>query len=125
MWVVEQASCKSYQITCAFSPGCFGVKGRQGVNPETALEPRWRLPGWGKNRRNREKFLQGETTQPDYDHGGNRNWPAFKCVVYKPTLKRAMGYDEPPKLQPRQGRLMLAEPFSVTLLALALNPRSG
>jgi hypothetical protein len=42
---------------------------------------------------------QLETTQPDYDHGGNRNWPAFRCVVYKSTLKRALGYDEPPKLQ--------------------------
>jgi hypothetical protein len=43
---------------------------------------------------------QSETAGPDYDHGGNSNWPAFKCVVYKPTLKRATGYDEPPKLQP-------------------------
>ena len=40
---------------------------------------------------------QSETAQPDYDHGGNRNWPVFKCVVYKPTVKRAMGYDELPK----------------------------
>jgi hypothetical protein len=40
---------------------------------------------------------QSETAQPDHDHGGNRNWPAFRCVVYKPTVKRAMGYDELPK----------------------------
>jgi hypothetical protein len=40
---------------------------------------------------------QSETTQPDYDHGGNRNWPAFKCAVYKPAVKRAMAYDEVPK----------------------------
>ena len=40
---------------------------------------------------------QSETTQPDYDHGGNRNWPAFKCVVYKPTVRKAGGYDEPPQ----------------------------
>jgi hypothetical protein len=33
---------------------------------------------------------QSETTQPDYDRGNmNRNWPIFKCVVYKPTVKRA------------------------------------
>ena len=38
-----------------------------------------------------------KTAQPDYDHGGNRNWPAFKCPVYKPTVKRAMAYDEPPQ----------------------------
>jgi hypothetical protein len=38
---------------------------------------------------------QSESTQPDYDHRGNHNWPAFKCVVYKPTVKRAMAYDEP------------------------------
>jgi hypothetical protein len=40
---------------------------------------------------------QLETTEPDYDHGGNRNWPAFKCAVYKPTVKRAMAYEELPK----------------------------
>lgn len=40
---------------------------------------------------------QSETAQPDYDHGGNRNWPAFKCAVYKPTVKRAMAYDELPQ----------------------------
>jgi hypothetical protein len=40
---------------------------------------------------------QSETTQPDFDHGGNRNWPAFKCAVYRPTVKRAMAYDELPK----------------------------
>lgn len=40
---------------------------------------------------------QSETTQADYDHGGNRNWPAFRCTVYKPTVKRAMGYDEQPQ----------------------------
>jgi hypothetical protein len=39
---------------------------------------------------------QSEASQPDYDHGGNRNWPAFRCAVYKPTVKRAMGYDETP-----------------------------
>jgi hypothetical protein len=37
---------------------------------------------------------QSEASQPDYDHGGNRNWPAFRCAIYKPTVKRAMGYDE-------------------------------
>ena len=40
---------------------------------------------------------QSEMAQPDYDHGGNRNWPAFKCAVYKPTVKRAMAYDELPQ----------------------------
>ena len=34
---------------------------------------------------------QSETSQL------NANWPAFKYAVYKPTVKRAMGYDEPPK----------------------------
>ena len=40
---------------------------------------------------------QSETSQPDYDHGGNRNWPAFKCAVYKPTAERAMAYDGLPQ----------------------------
>jgi hypothetical protein len=28
---------------------------------------------------------QSEASQPDYDHGGNRNWPAFRYAIYKPT----------------------------------------
>jgi hypothetical protein len=40
---------------------------------------------------------QSETAQPDYDRGGNRNWPAFKCAVHKPTVKRAMAHDELPQ----------------------------